>query len=171
MKLWLALFSALLLGACATYKGQDLKPGEDRLENVLSVMGQPAMRWDNPDGSVLLAYPKGPMGYQTYMASIGTDGKLQQIEKVMNQKSFALIQPGMSKEEVLRILGPSPASYTSYFKTRDELVLEWRYCNLWNEASRFDVLFDNSKATVRKTMSKTESQLGLCGDGACLCSD
>ncbi len=170
MKLWMAFFSALLIGACASYSGQGLKPGEDGLEKILHVMGQPAMRWENANGSVQLAYPRGPMGVHTYMVHIGSDGKLRQIENVMDQINFARIYPGMTKEEVLYILGPPFPGWTAYFKARDELVWEWRYCDAWNEAARFDVLFDNSKATVRSSKSQTEGQRGLCGKGSCLCS-
>jgi len=74
------------------------------------------------------------------------------------------------KEEVLHILGPSFPGWTAYFKGRDELAWEWRYCSTWTEPSRFDVLFDNSKATVRSTMSATEGQLGLCDDSNCVCA-
>lgn len=169
MKLWISIFSALLLVACASYSGRELRPGEDRLENVLQAMGQPAMRWQNADGTLQLAYPRGPMGYHTYMVTIATDGKLRLIENVMDEKSFARIRPGMSKDEVLRILGPSYPNWTVYFERRDELVWEWRYCDAWNEAARFDVLFDNSKGTVRSTMSLTESLKGLCGRGRCAC--
>lgn len=169
MKLWITIFSALLLGACGAYLDYGLKPGEDRLENVLHALGQPAMRWRNVDGSEQLAFPRGPMGYHTYMVTIGTDGKLRQIGNVLDEKSFARIQPGMGKDEVLRILGPSYPNWTAYFERRDELVWEWRYCDVWHEAARFDVLFDNSKGTVRSTMSLTESQRGLCRRGRCTC--
>lgn len=170
MKLRIAMFSVLLLGACAAYSGYGLKPGEDGLENILRVMGQPAMRWQDSDGSAQLAYPHGPMGYHTYMVHIGADGKLQKIENVLNEKNFARIQTGMTKEEVLRILGPSPSGWTIHFAARDELAWEWRYCDAWNMAARFDVLFDNSKSTVRKTLSQTESLMGLCGKGSCWCA-
>ena len=170
MKLLMAIFSALLLGACAAYNGHGLKPGEDRLEDVLRVMGQPAMRWQNTDGSVQLAYPRGPMGFQTYMAYIGSDGKLRQIENVLEPKTFARIRAGMTKEQVLHLLGPSTPSWTAYFEARNELVWEWRYCDAWSEAARFDVLFDNSDLMVRSTMSLTEAQKGFCNGGGCLCS-
>jgi hypothetical protein len=169
MKLLLTILSALLLGACGTYLGYGLKPGEDRLENMLHTLGQPAMRWHNADGSTQLAFPRGPAGIHTYMATIAADGKLQQIENVLDEKHFALIQSGMNKEEVLRILGPSYPNWTAYFERRDELVWEWRYCDAWNEPARFNVLFDNSKSTVRSTMSLTESQKGLCNRGRCTC--
>ena len=169
MKLFAILCSGLLLGACAA-NVYGLRPGEDRLEDVVRAMGQPAMRWQNADGSVQLAYPMGPMGYKTYMVHIGSDGKVHQLDNVMDEKSFARIQAGMTKEEVLRLLGPSFPGWTAYFKARDELVWEWSYCDVWNEGARFHVLFDNSKGTVRSTMSITEAQKGLCGEGSCTCS-
>lgn len=170
MKQLMPIFLMLVIGGCESYSGRGLKPGEDRLEDVLHVMGQPAMRWQNADGSSQLAYPRGPMGFHTYMVTIGSDGKLRQIENVMDENHFGRVQPGMSKEEVLRILGPAFPGWTAYFKARDELAWEWRFCNTWLEPARLDVLFDNSKATVRTTISATEGQLGLCDDSNCLCS-
>jgi len=169
MKLLLGIFTATLLTSCASYNGRGLKPGEDRLENVLQLMGEPAMRWQNTDGTLQLAYPRGPMGYHTFMVSIGADGRLRQIENVLDEHHFARIQPGMSRDEVLYLLGPSYPGWTAYFKRRDELVWEWRYCDTWNEPARFDVLFDNSKGTVRSSYSVTESLKGLCGRGRCWC--
>ena len=168
MRLFIIVLSALLLAACASYSGSGLKPGEAQVEDVLNVMGQPAMRWQDSDGSRQLAYPRG---IHTFMARIGKDGKLQRIENVMNMKTFAQIRPGMTKSQVLRILGPSFSPGTAYYKARDELVWEWRYCDEWNERARFDVLFDGSKEMVRSTLSQTESQMGLCGpDGICICA-
>lgn len=157
-----------MLVACASYSGRRLKPGEAQLEDVLRVMGNPAMQWQDPDGSRQLAYPRG---IHTFMVDIGADSKMQTIENIMSMKTFACIRPGMSKSEVLRILGPSESSETAYFKARDELVWEWRYCDEWNEASRFEVLFDGSKEVVRSTMSLTGYQRWLCGsEGGCICA-
>lgn len=167
--LWTILATALL-AACAAYSGRGLEPGEAKLEDVARVMGQAAMRWQDADGSIQLAYPRGPMGFHSYMAYIGPDGRLQRIENVMDTKAFALIQAGMTKSQVVRILGPSEPSWTIYFKARDELVWEWRYCDAWNEAARFNVLLDGDKGTVRSTMSQTEAQMGLCRQGGCWCA-
>jgi len=168
MRLFITILSALLLVACASYSGRGLKPGEAQLEDVLGVMGNPAMRWQNTDGSLQLAYPRG---IHTFMVQIATDGKLQRIENVMNMKTFAQVRPDMTKEQVLSILGPSEPSGSAYYKTRDELVWEWRYCDEWNERARFEVLFDGRKETVRSTLSLTDSQMGLCGaNGSCICS-
>lgn len=170
MKSVLVVLIAVLLGACAAYSGSGLRPGEAQLDDVLRTMGQPAMRWQDPDGSLQLAYPRGPLGFHTYMAYIGSDGKLRRIENVMDPKAFARIRAGMTKDQVLRILGPSEPSWMTYFKARDELVWEWRYCDEWNEAARFNVLFDGSKGIVRSAMSQTEAQMGLCSTGVCWCS-
>jgi hypothetical protein len=169
MKYLTIILAALLLAACASYSGSGLKPGEAKQEDVLRVMGQPAMRWQEPDGTLQLAYPRGPMGVHSYMAFIGANGNLQRIENVMARSAFSRIQAGMSKAQVQRILGPSWPGWTVYIKARDELAWEWRYCDEWNEPARFDVLFDASKETVRSTLSQTESQMGLCKQG-CWCS-
>lgn len=56
-------------------------------------------------------------------------------------------------------------AWTVYFKARDELVWEWRYCDAWNRLARFDVLFDATKEVVRSTLSIREE----CGRDSCWC--
>ena len=152
----IALFAALL-AACAAYDGRALVPGVARLADVERVMGAPALRWKAADGSEQLAYPRGPLGYHTFMAHIGAGGRLLRIENVLDAKGFAAIRAGMSEDEVLRVLGPPDAARTQYFAARDELVWDWRYCDDWNMTARFYVLFDNGSRRVRSTMSQEES--------------
>jgi len=156
MKLSIALVLSMLLAACASYSGSGLKPGEARLEDVQALMGAPAIRWQDADGSIQLAYPSGPAGFDTFMVRLGADGRLQSVTNVLEPASFAKIQPGMTKDEVLRVLGPPDYSRTVYFKARDELVWDWR-CRLHSATSgRFLVLFDNTSGTVRSTMSQVD---------------
>ncbi len=169
MKARLMLLALLGLVACASYNGRGLRLGIDGYAQVIQLMGTPSMQWDSPDGSRQLAFARGPAGYDTYMVFIGADGLLQKKENVLNREHFILITPGMDKEDVLRIIGPSQPAWTAYFERRDELVWEWRYCDDWHEASRFDVLFDNTSSKVRTTYSITESQKGMCGRGKCSC--
>ena len=56
MKFYISILSALLLVACASYSGRGLNAGESRLEDVLRIMGNPAMQWQDPDGARQLAY-------------------------------------------------------------------------------------------------------------------
>jgi hypothetical protein len=147
----------MLLAACASYSGSGLKPGEARLEEVQGLMGPPAMRWQEPDGSVQLAYPRGPAGVHTFMVKLGPDGRLQSIANVLEENSFARIHVGMSKDEVLHVLGPPDYSRTVYFKARDELVWDWRYCQIYGYAARFMVLFDGASGAVRSAITLSEA--------------
>lgn len=151
-------FFALLLSACAGYSGAGLKPGVATEAEVRQVMGVPAMSWDLAGGGKQLAYPRGPAGFQTYMVFIDAAGKLERNVNVMDQTYFAKIQTGQTQAEVLQILGPPQPEWTAYFKARDELVWEWRFCNSWSQGARFDVLFDATSKIVRTTQSWSEDQ-------------
>ena len=146
----------LFLSACAGYSGSGLKAGAATLPEVIAAMGEPAMRWKEADGREQLAYPRGPGGNHTYMVFLSKDGHLERIKNVLDYEHFGRIQPGMSKEDVLRLIGPPQPQWTMYFKARDELAWEWRFCNGWNEQSRFDVLFDGTTGIVRSTLQLTE---------------
>ncbi len=156
MRLWVAAVSSVLLAGCAAYSGSGLKPGEAGLTDVQSLMGTPAIRWQDADGSIQLAYPRGPLGYHTFMAKFGPDGRLQSISNALEPTGFARIRPGMTKDEVLRVLGPPDDSLTVYFKSRDELKWDWRFCSDFGDSSRFQVLFDNTLGTVRSSISQPE---------------
>jgi len=146
-----------LLSACASYSGRGLIPGEATLDDVLTTMGEPAMRWHDPDGREQLAYPRGPEGKQTFMVFIGDDGRLERIEGVLDSAHFARIRNGQSDQaEVLRLLGPSQPQWTAYYEARNELVWEWRFCDAWSEVAFFDVLFDATTGIVRSTYQRPD---------------
>lgn len=159
MKMALTMLMSALVAACASYSGRGLVDGQSEVADVIAAMGAPRMQWTDADGSRRLAYPRGPMGVHTYMASFGADGKLQRIENVLTARTFGQIAAGMSKDQVLRLLGPPEPAWTVYFAARDELVWEWRYADRPNQFARFYVLFDGKTETVRSTMTFTEEQL------------
>jgi len=166
-KLSVQLGLVFFLAGCASYGGSNLKPGEATFPDVVATMGEPAMRWDDPEGRVQLAYPRGPSGTQTFMVFLGADGRLERIEKVLNSQHFALIENGKSDQAtVLRILGPSQPHWTAYFKARDELVWEWNFCDSWGQLARFDVLFDATSGIVRSSYQRP-SPLGRGGAPSC----
>jgi len=157
LKRFLQVSLVFLLSACASYSGSNLKPGLATLPDVLAAMGEPAMRWDDPDGRVQLAYPRGPSGTQTFMVLLAADGRLAQIKNVLDSEHFARIESGKSDQNaVLRILGPSQPHWSAYFKARDELVWEWRFCDSWGQLARFDVLFDATSGIVRSTYQRPD---------------
>jgi hypothetical protein len=127
------------------------------LSDVVSTMGEPALRWKDDDGREQLAYPRGPEGTETFMAFIGADGRLERIEAVLDMAHFARVEPGKSDQAaILRLLGPSQPQWTAYFERRDELVWEWRFCDSWNQLAFFDVLFDATTGIVRTTAQRPD---------------
>jgi len=156
MKVIITLICAVLIAGCASYGGRGLQPGVSSRDDVIALMGQPAMRFAEVDGGELLAYPRGPAGYHTYMLRIDSGGMLVSRENVLEPKHFARLRPGMTQEEVMRVIGPPWPSWTVYFAARDELVWEWRWCDDFAEPARFYVLFDGSTLQLRSTGNLTE---------------
>lgn len=165
MKATIALIFSLLIAGCASYDGYPLKPGVSSVDDIVQQMGPPAMRWQEKDGSQLFAYPRGPNGFHTYMLQIDARGILASRQNFLEPKHFARIREGMTKDEVLRVLGPSWPGWTQYFAARDELVWDWRWCDDYGEPARFYVLFDGTSGKVRSTTSLTERQAVSFGRG------
>lgn len=158
MSRYLIASLTLLLCACTTMMGPPYVPGVTTQAEVLARRGPPAMQWQEKDGSTLYAYPTGPNGTSTIMARFDARQRLQRYEEVLNNENFVLLQAGMSMDEVQRIIGPPYHPWTVYFKARDELVWEWRYCDAWGEAARFNVFFDGTTKRMRSTMGMPEKQ-------------
>lgn len=160
----LRLLPLLLIAACASYDGRGLQPGIADVADVERVMGQPALRWRDPDGRQQLAFPRGPEGVHTFMAFLGPDGRLERIDNVLRTEYFRQIVPGRDGEAaILRLLGPPVPEWTAYYAGRDEIVWEWLFCDDWNRLARFDVLFAASTGLVRTTMQRPDLR-GLDGD-------
>ena len=153
----LLVFGVLLVSACAGYSGSNLKPGVATLPAVMASMGEPAMRWKDPDGREQLAYPRGPAGTQTFMVFIAANGRLERIEGVLDMDHFARIEPGKSDQtSVLRLLGPSAPLRTQYYRLSNEIAWEWRFCDGGSRLALFDVMFDASTGIVRTTYQRPD---------------
>ena len=146
-----------LLAACAGFgPAPDAATGPRTRDALVMQLGPPALRWPESDGGERLAFPTGPMGIHTWMARVDAVGRVLTVENVLVPARFAEIQPGMGQDEVLRTLGPPQPNWTIYYKARDELVWEWRFCDDFQEPARFDVLFDGTSGRVRSTLAQPE---------------
>ena len=76
---------------------------------------------------------------------------MQRIEGVLNNGQFDRIEAGMSKEDVLRRLGPSGAYWTATYKWSNTLAWTWLYCAYGDFQEYFNVLFDQTTGLVRST--------------------
>jgi len=162
MKNWilalLALFAAVFMFGCDKQGNPIQEFGLDKLEkgisteaDVRTVMGQPDTVRDEADGTRTLEYPKGPEGTRTWMFTIDGSGKLRDYMQVLTEENFARIAPGMSKEEVRRMLG-RPRTIVP-FPRKSEEVWDWRYLS-GTSARLFNVHFDMTSGKVVRSSSQ-----------------
>jgi len=160
----LALACALFIGGCdregrpiQEFGLEKLAKGVSTESDVRMVMGQPETVWEEEDGARTLEYPKGPEGTRTWMFDIGRDGKLRDYRQVLTEANFASIRPGMSRDEVRRLLG-RPRNVAEY-RLKNEEVWDWRYLDPTNTPRFFNVHFDRGTGKVTQTSSSPDSRV------------
>ena len=105
MRLIAALVVALLAG-CASYNGRGLQPGKATAGDVIALMGPPAMEVKRPNGDTWLYFPRNPWGRVTYVAALGRDGLLIDVEQRLTYDNIHSIKKDMRIEDVRLLLGP-----------------------------------------------------------------
>ena len=92
------------------------------------------------------------------MITIGADGRMSALRQVLTERNFARVLPGMSMEEVRRMLG-KPMKITTYDLKR-ETHYDWRYMEGSNriDSRVFTAVFDTDLRVVR-TMSVSDPEL------------
>lgn len=139
MRSWLPMLAALLTLLGCDRSGE-LRPGVSTAAEVLEKMGKPAMEWQEGADRVW-EYPFTPEGTRNYMATIGPDGILKAMEQVLTAENFARVRPGMTRQEIRRLLG-KPAS-VAVFELKREEVWDWREESPYlSSERRFNVHFD-----------------------------
>ena len=143
--------AVLMLGALLSLLGCDrtgeLRPGISTTAEVIDKMGRPTMEWQEGADKVW-EYPFTPEGTRNYMLTIGPDGILKAMEQVLTPENFARVQPGMTREQIRRLLG-KPAS-VQFFELKQEEAWEWKeQTPLPSSDIRFNVYFSNSGQVTR----------------------
>ena len=121
-----ALMGAMSIGACDWIAQGELRPGESTGDDVRRLMGKPGMVWEEPDGSQVLEFARGPEGHQTFMVEIGPDGRFRGMKNVLTSEFLARVRPGVTRDEARRILG-QPTEVTRFPLKPDQEVWTWRY--------------------------------------------
>lgn len=145
---------AFLLASCAAYDGSGLRAGVASENEVRQTLGTPALEIANPDGSRQMAYPKGYFSNQTYMVQVGRDGMFQGIQQVLNEDHFYRIQPGQTRDDVLRLIGP-PLETTD-FPRLQQVAWDYRYQDAWGYIAIFSVMLDRDGRVAGKASSRLE---------------
>jgi len=144
---------ALFLAACDV-RMLDLKPGVSTAADVTKAMGKHTFDWKEKDGSYTWEFPRGPAGVVTYMVTIGPDNVLKEIRQVLKEEYFAKIQPGLSKDEVRKLIG-KPAE-TMTFPLKKEEVWSWKFEQGSGQYWHFHVHFDLGGKVVTATRNRVE---------------
>lgn len=144
---------AALLSSCDADQLSRLKPGKTTAEEVRQIMGRPDLEWREPDGSRVWEYPRTPEGVVNYMLVIGPDNVLREVQQVLTEENFSKIVPGMTQDEVRRLLG-RPAHQRS-FALKKETVWDWKTKSEISMQWFFNVHFD-ATGLVSKTSTSFE---------------
>jgi hypothetical protein len=146
-----SLLLPFLLVACA---GPGAFVGRSEAE-LRGALGPPLGEYANADGSRTLAYSPGVYSGQTYLAEVDPSGAVRGVRQALVEESFQQIEPGMTRDEVLRLLGPPVDSMT--FPRKQEVSWEYRFMDTWGYRALFYVNFDPRWVVVSKFTRRIEN--------------
>ena len=127
--LLVVVFAAALLAGCAAYDGRGLIPGKSTGADVEALMGPPTERIRKPDGVSILFYPRGPVGRQTFAATLDADGVLSGMEQVLtHENAMKLVVGSTTAQQVRELFGPP--GWISHFPRQERHVWEYKWINV-----------------------------------------
>ncbi|MGH8741913.1 MAG: outer membrane protein assembly factor BamE domain-containing protein [Burkholderiales bacterium] len=118
---------SLLAAGCVLVPGRSLEPGRSTVAEVAAAMGQPALTLERPDGGKLLYFTHWPWGRLTYVATIGSDGVLRDLDQRLTYPNIHKVQPDMTRDEVRTLLGPPYQVSRLPRQKRDVWDYRWRF--------------------------------------------
>src|SRR5260221_1786946 len=148
------LLPTLSAAGCANFSG--ITPGASA-QQVETLVGTPTRVWKNPDGSEVWEYPRGPLGVETYMVTLGSDRAVREVRQVLNDETIAKLQVGMSREDVRRMIGKP--RYIGFSDYTDEEIWSWRYRAWRVRTMDLYVQFDRPTGAL-KSVSKFQIDTG-----------
>ena len=173
-----AMCAALLLTACDNQQAADamnklksffnsvkpdnlllknLTPGVTTEAQIRDQMGEPETERTFTDGSKRLEYPRGPAGTNTYMVDLDSNGRFVAVTQVLTAENIAKVRPGMSQDEVRRLLG-KPTTIAEY-PLKKERVWSWHWLEDGvNQDAMFNAHFGPDGIVV--TTSRSEAIRG-----------
>ncbi len=149
----LMLASALTwLGGCDWVAQKTLQPGVSTEADVRKLMGEPEVVWEENDGERVLEYPRAPGGTETYMVSIGPDGKFRSMSNVLVPAMFEQVKSGMHREQVRRLLG-KPTDIV-FFQLSSQEVWSFKHVGKLSYVDNFNVHFNLAGQVVNTSLTR-----------------
>ena len=143
---------ACLVAACAGPANFIGRPEAD----LRSAMGPPLGEFANPDGSRTLAYSHGVYSGQTFLAEVDPAGTVRGVRQVLGEDNFQRVEPGMTRDDILRLIGPPVDSMS--FPRKREISWEYRFIDAWGYRALFYVNFDERGIVVSKLTRRLENE-------------
>ena len=139
--------AALASAACDPQRISELEEGVSSEFDVRERFGSPEQVWNEADGAHTLEYNRQPAGERNYMITIGTDGKMSALRQVLAPHHFAKVQPGMTQEQVRRLLG-KPGKQVTY-ELKQETEWDWHWTDAPAQEKLFTVVFGADGRVLR----------------------
>lgn len=119
-----AVVTTVGLAGCATpLKDERMKPGVTSGTEVQQYYGAPTREWPEADGGRTLEYATQPFGRTCYMVRLDAQDRYVGTVDGLSAASRARIVPGLTTEQVNRILGRERTRV--FFKLSGEDVWDW----------------------------------------------
>ena len=151
----IAVGCAALVAGCDYIAQTKLIPGQHSEHDVRRLMGVPTLVWDRPDGGKEWDYVRAPQGIETIRVVIGPDGRYQSMANLLVESNFAKARPGMTGEELTRLLS-RPTDVEKY-SLKPEVVWSWRY-EQDGRKQRFNVHFDPASGRAARFTTTDDAQ-------------
>jgi len=131
------LLSVAALAGCVGPRA--MVPGQSTVVEMRARVGTPTdIRFDR-NGDEIWEYATGPMGYETYLVRIGTDGKVKEVTQILTEDQMMKLVPGtMTKADARNLLGrPSDQTFTA-----SGTVWSWRFMKFGVQPGYLTVRFN-----------------------------
>ncbi|MCP5265015.1 MAG: outer membrane protein assembly factor BamE [Burkholderiaceae bacterium] len=152
-----AAFSGVV--GCDWIAQRELRVGESTETEVRKMMGQPNQVWEEADGRRVLEFARGPAGQETYMVTIGADGRYTGMVNVLVDAYFDRVGAGMTRQALLRLLGKPTERVRLEAKNVD--VWSWRHRSSDGRDEMFHVYFDAQGRVARTARGPDERSINV----------
>src|SRR5258706_3007 len=139
------LAPAALFAGCANFSA--VSSGMPA-QQVQAKLGSPETVRKNADGSEVWEYPRGPLGVETYMVTLGSDRAVREVRQVLSEEYISKLHVGMPRDEVRRLLG-RPRD-TGFSDLNDEEIWSWRYREWGVRNMELYAQFDRTTGALKK---------------------